>query len=122
MSLKKCPLGPSMRLVCLAIVCDTNVRRFKVPQDNLDKLEAYFVEPPAQVWISFALIEKVAGTCTSMSVAVPPGSIYTHFMNKRIAKYKRKGVFKLTHLHISPESGLRFEIVKWHDSLRMRWR
>ena len=112
MSLKECSLGPSMRLVCLGIVCDTDARRFEVSQDNLDKAEANLVEPLAQVWISFAIIKKVAGTCTSMSVGVPPASICTHFMYKRIAEYKRKGVLKLTNVQISSKSDLRFEIEK----------
>ena len=36
-------------------------------------------------------LERLAGKCTSMSVAVPPASLYTYHMYKHIAKFRRTG-------------------------------
>ena len=39
MSIAKCVLEPTRRLVNLGIICDTEARRFEVPEDKLLKLE-----------------------------------------------------------------------------------
>ena len=80
MSAPKCVLTPTTQLVLLRVACDSVLKRFAVPQDKLDKLEAILEEALAQGWISLGMLAKVAGKCTSMSVAVPPASMYTHFM------------------------------------------
>ena len=71
MSTAKCVLEPTTRLVFLSIICDTDARRFKVPEDKLLKLEVIITAAITSGWISFVDLERLAGKCTSMSVAVP---------------------------------------------------
>ena len=114
MSASKCVLTPTTRLVFLGVVCDTTLRRFEVPQDKLDKLEQILNGVVETGSIYFATFEKLAGKCTSMSVAVPPAALYTHFMYKKIGEFRRKGGFITnTEITVSRNSGLRSEVDKW---------
>ena len=91
MSIPKCVLEPTTRLVFLDIVCDTEACRFEVPEGKLLKLEEILTAAITSGWISFVDLERLAGKCTSMSVAVPPASLYTYRMYKHIAKFRRTG-------------------------------
>ena len=107
MTFPKCLLESTTDLVFLGVGCDTAQRRFYVPEDKLRKLEAILRE-------SFSQLEKLAGKCTSMSVAVPPASLYTHHMYRHIAAFKRSGGRKnLSLIAVSKCSGLRFEMERW---------
>ena len=110
----KCSLEPTMDLVFLGVGCDTAQRRFYVPEDKLRKLEAILWDAVDSRSISFNQLEKLAGKCTSMSVAVPPASLYTHHMYRHIAAFKRSGDRKnLSSIAVSNHSGLRFEMERW---------
>ena len=78
MSVQKCLLTPTTRLVFLGVVCDSVLKRFVVPQDKLDKLEVILHRATDEKSITFAMLEKLAGKCTSTSLAVPPAALYTH--------------------------------------------
>ena len=91
MSIAKCVLEPTTRLVFLGIICDTEARRFEVPEDRLLKLEVILTAVITSGWISFVDVERLAGKCTSMSVAAPPSSLYTYHMYKQIATFRRTG-------------------------------
>lgn len=113
-SIPKCELTPSTRLVFLGIICDSVQCRFEVPDDKLDKLEALLEEASASRVISFRMLEKLAGKCTSLSVAVPVAALYTHHMYKQIAIFQRTGGRKRnTDIDIPTNSGLMFEIKTW---------
>ena len=77
MSFSKFSLAPSTRLVYLGVICDSQALRFEVPADKLDKLETLLRHVIHHGWISFVNLEKLAGECTSISVAVPLASLYT---------------------------------------------
>ena len=77
MSITKCVLEPTTRLALLGIVCYTEARRFEVPDGKSLKLEVILMAATASGRISFVDFERLAGKCTSMSVAVPPASLYT---------------------------------------------
>ena len=97
-------------------VCDTARKRSVVPESKLAKLELLLNSAPQDGGISFPKPGKLAGKCNSMSVAVPPASLYMHHMYKQIAQFQRTGV-----LHFSPKykvtanSGLRSEMELWLD-------
>ena len=78
MAFLKYSLEPTTDLVFLGIGCNTAQRRLYVPEDKLQKLEAILRDAIDSRSISFSQLEKLAGKCTSMSVAVPPASLYTH--------------------------------------------
>ena len=114
MSVDKCELKPSTRLVFLGIVCDSILRRFEVPKEKLVKLEAILYEAISTKHITFTMLEKLAGKCTSMTVAVPVAGFYTHHMYKHIAAFQRKGGKKSNMgISVTPNSGLRRELEKW---------
>ena len=87
----KCSLEPTIVLVFLGIGCDTVQRRFYVPEDKLLKLEAILREAIDSQSMPFSQLEKLAGESTSMSVAVPPASLYAHRMYHQIAAFKHSG-------------------------------
>lgn len=70
MSIPECVIVPTTRIVFLGVVCDSELRRFEVPDAISSQM------------ISFAMSEKLAGKCTSMSVVVPAAGLYTHHMYK----------------------------------------
>ena len=67
------------------------LKRFEVPQDKLDKLEVIPHRAADEKSITFAMLEKPAGKCTSMSVAVPPAGLYTHYIYRAIGDIWRSG-------------------------------
>ena len=75
----------------LGIVCDTEARLFEVSEEKLLKLEVIPTAVITSGWISFVDLERLVGKCTSMSVAVPPASLYTYHMYKHIANFRRTG-------------------------------
>ena len=74
MSIAKCVLEPTTRLVLLGIICDTEARRFEVPEGKLPKLEVLLTAAITSGWISFVDVERLAGKCTNMQThcEVPP--------------------------------------------------
>lgn len=69
-SIKKSQIDPTTSLVFLGITCDSQRARFEVPEDKLLKLEAILTEAISTGVISFKMLEKLAGKCTSLSVAL----------------------------------------------------
>lgn len=113
-SVKKCILDPTTRLVFLGITCDSLQCRFEVPPDKLDKLEAIISAAIASSTITFAMLEKLAGKCTSMTVAVPAARLYTHYMYAQNGKFQRTGRSRVSATcRIAKHSGLMTELVKW---------
>ena len=113
-SIPKCQLKPTTCLVYLGIVCDSGACRFEVPEDKLNKLEKILVGALSSGVITFKLLEKLAGKCTSLSVAVPVAALYTHHMYKQIAIFQRTGGKKRNmDIEIPQNSGLRLEMLKW---------
>lgn len=54
--------------------------RFEAPEDKPEKLEAIPTEAVTSDVITFRMLEKMAGKCTSLSVAVAVAGLYTHHM------------------------------------------
>lgn len=114
MSVGKCVLQPTTRLVYLGIVCDSARRRFEVPEENLVKLETLITTAINTKSISFAVLEKVAGKCASMTVAVPAASLYTFNMYTQIGHLQRTGKSRVSAtVKVAPNGGLRAEFDKW---------
>ena len=85
-----------------------------MPEDKLRKLEAILRGAIDSRSISFGQLEKLAGKCTSMSVAVPPASLYTHHTYRQIAVFERSGSRKtLSSIAVSKRGALRFEMEGW---------
>ena len=116
-SISKCELTPSTRLVFLGIICDTVQRRFEAPADKLEKLEHMLSDAVTSGAITFQMLEKLAGKCTSLSVAVPVAALYTYHMYKQIASFQRTGGrYRSTVISIPKSSGLMFEMERWLEA------
>ena len=81
---------PTTDLFFLATSYDTAQRRFYVPENKLLNLEAILLKAIDSQSTSFSHLDKLAGNCTSMSVAAPPASLYTH-PTTNIDAFKRSG-------------------------------
>ena len=57
----ECTPRPSMRLIFLDIVCDTDRRRFELPETKLEKLETLLEEAIQSRFITFHDLDKLAG-------------------------------------------------------------
>ena len=87
MSIAKCVLEPTTRLLFWDIICDTEARLFEVPGDKLLKLEVILTTAITSGWISFVDLERLAGKCTNISVGVPPAS-HVPYVQTQIAKFQ----------------------------------
>ena len=59
-------------------------------------------------------LEKLAGECTSRSIAVPPASLYTYHMYHLIARFRRTGGSSIpARVNVPGSGGLRYEIEQW---------
>ena len=91
MSINKCELDATTSLVFLGVVCDSAARTVFIPEDKLAKMERIIYDALGSGTISFHMLEKVAETCTTMSVACPAAALYTHHMYQDIACFQRTG-------------------------------
>ena len=91
MSIDKCELDAKTSLVFLGVVCDSAAQKFFIPEDKLAKLERIIADALSSGSISFHMLEKVAGKCTSMSVACPAAALYKHYMYQHIASFQGTG-------------------------------
>ena len=66
------------RLVYFGIVCDSVLCQFEVLEDNIPKLEATYQGSVRDGSHRFAMLEKVAKTCTSMALVVPAADLSVH--------------------------------------------
>ena len=114
MSFSKCSYAPSTRLVYLGLICCSQARRFEVTADKLDKLRTLLRHVIHHSWISFVNLEKLADEGTSISVAVPPASLYTHHMDSQIVCFRRTGgSLILARVDVPHNGGLRYEMEQW---------
>ena len=110
----KCSLAPSIHLVYLGVICDSQVRRFEVPGNKLKMLEALLQHAISHARISFVKLETLAGKYTSMSIVVPPPSLYSYHMYRQIARFRRTGGSSiLARVNVPPNGGLRYEMEQW---------
>ena len=91
MSIAKCELEPTTNIIFLGVQSDSIAQRFSIPEEKLDKLEVLITNAVKDGKIAFPTLEKVAGKCTSMSVACPAALLYTHFMYKEMRNSSEVG-------------------------------
>ena len=116
LSIAKCVLVPTTRLLFLGIICDTEARRFDVPEGKLFKLEVLLTAVITSGWTSLVDLERLVGKCTSMSFAVPPASLYTYHIYKHIAKFRRtRGSLKKAMIAVQKGRGLSDEFRTWRE-------
>lgn len=103
----KCDLNPSQQQRYLGIICDSRTASFRVPQDKLDKLHTLITAALTSGSLTTRTLEKIAGKCVSMSVAIRPASLWTHYMFAAIKNAKG------TSIQLANKPDLRAELRKW---------
>ena len=95
----KCDLKPSRIQWYPGILCDSSTTSFRVPEDKLQKLHALIQAVLEQGSLTVQMLEKIAGKCISMSVAIRPASLWIHYMFAAIAKANGREI----HLSSKPD-------------------
>ena len=72
MSISKCVLEPTTRLVFLGIICNTEARRFEVPEGKLLNLEALLTTAITSGWIFFVDLERLPGSAQACPLPFHP--------------------------------------------------
>lgn len=80
LSLKKCEIRPVPILQYLGIIGDSGTRTFRIPQDKLDKLHKLIRTALDDGGLAYRTLQRIAGKCMSMTVAIRPASLWTHAM------------------------------------------
>ena len=91
LSAKKCDVRPTRQQPYLGMVCDSDTATFRVPQDKLDTLQQLPREALAAGHLSFRTLQRIAGKCMSMTVAIRPASLWTHAMFAVVAELDKSG-------------------------------
>lgn len=91
MSPKKCVFLPTRQQLYLGTLCDSDTATFRVPPDKLDKLQMLLREALDAERLSFRTLQRIAGKCMSMTVAIRPASLWTHAMCKVVADLETSG-------------------------------
>ena len=119
MSITKCVLEPTTRLVLLGIIYDTEARRFEVPEGNLLKLEVGFFRRPRALGREVHKHVRCRSTCHFVHVAylqthreVPPQG--GRVKAAMIAVQKGRGVSY--ELHTWREVRHRMNRASWYDA------
>ena len=73
------------------MVCDWDTATFRVPQDKLGKLPQLLREALAAGHMSFRMLQRIAGKCVSMTVAIRPASLWTHVIFAVVAELDKSG-------------------------------
>jgi hypothetical protein len=74
---EKCVLEVVQVLIYLGIEVDSKNMKFRVPKRRLEDLSMKIREAMCQSCISYRTLESLAGTFSSMRIAVPAGALYS---------------------------------------------
>lgn len=80
---------------------------------KLDKLEEILTNALAEVNIRSRMLEKLAGKCTSIPMAVPVAALYTHHMQGGCALSVYGGTKLNTDIAVTKNSGLSYDLCMW---------
>jgi len=84
-------------------VCDSTTASFRVTEDKLGKLQALIEQALEDGSVKVSRLEKIAGKCISMSVAIRPASLWSHFMISAISGAKDSTVSLRSHRDLCAE-------------------
>eukprot|EP00903_Cladosiphon_okamuranus_P010409 g9846.t1 len=90
-AVKKYEVRPVQVLQYLGIVCDSVTMSFRVPADKLAKLHQLIRGALDDGRMDFSTLQRIAGKCMSMTVAIRPASLWTHAMFAVLAAMEEGG-------------------------------
>ena len=79
----------------LRMLCDSDPALFRVPRDKMPTLHHLQITVLAVEKISFRALERIAGKCMSMTVAIRPASRWTHVMFTTLSKLAESGLRRI---------------------------
>lgn len=93
---KKCELPPATVLRYLGTECGSSSISFRVPQDKLDQLHL-LLQSALDTGLdagelSHSTLQRSAGKCMSMTIAIRPASLGTHAMFTKLAVMDKAGL------------------------------
>lgn len=75
---KRCDLRPARFQQYLGMLCDSEIATFRVPKEELGKLQQLLPTTLAEGELSLRKLECIARKCMGLTVAVRPASLWTH--------------------------------------------
>ena len=96
------------------MVCDSDIATFWVPQDKLDTVQQLLREALAAGHLSFRTLQRIAGKCMSMTVAIRPTSMWTRAMFAVVAELDKSGRCSVDRTHDS-RADLVTEFKQWQS-------
>ena len=88
---------------------------FRVPSDKLCRLRELILKVLSEGEVPLSTLEKIAGKCTSMKVAIRPASLWTHYMFETLRKAQcPRNRFWQHRVRVPRRSGLREELELWY--------
>lgn len=110
LSENKCVFKPTQVQRCLGIICDSREAVFRIPTGKLLKLQDLLRSALDGGSLDVGTLERIAGKCMSMPVAIRPASLWTHSMFATIARLSRA---RKTRISLSDHGELRAELQQW---------
>ena len=92
LSAKKCDFRSTRLQQYPGMMCGSDTAIFRVPQDKLDKLPQLLRAALDAGCKSFRTLQRTAGKCISMSVAVRPASLWMHAMFAVLAELEKSAL------------------------------
>ena len=115
LSVAKCDLVPTLSLRYLGLICDSGRAVFRVPSDKLCRLRKLILKVLSEGEVPLSTLEKIAGKCMSMKVAIRPASLWTHYMFEALRKAQcPRNRFWQHRVRVPRRSGLREELELWY--------
>lgn len=87
----KCDIRPSRVQKYLGIECDSLEAAFRIPAEKLQKMQSLVRSALDTGYVTIQTLERIAGKCTSMAVAIRPASLWTHCMFSQLARKSARG-------------------------------
>ena len=114
LSISKCDLVPTHSLRYLGLMCDSGRSVFRILSDKSCRLRNLIRQVLVEGVVPLSTLEKIAGKCMSMKVAIRPVSLWTHYMLEAIRKAQRPHHRFWQHrVRVLRKSGLREELELW---------
>ena len=90
-SLKKCNLTPAMRVKSLGFIVDSDKMAFCLPEDKRIKFKALREKISVMPEVDLKSLQRLAGKCASLALAVPGALLYTKEINAAISCAQKNG-------------------------------
>ena len=114
LSISKCGFVPTHPLQYLGLMCDGGRSVFRIPSDKLCLLRDLIRQVLVEGMVPLSALEKIAGKCIPIKVAIRPAFLWTHYMLEAVRKVQcPHHRFWQHRVRVPLRSGLREELELW---------